>query len=70
MTGLREELEYLLEMKSVGTIVMSRSRKVDLVSFYFSFSFSFYFQFIFIFLFLELRVRVKIHEHKKKGIEE
>jgi len=46
--------------------ILSRSRKVDLVSFYFSFSFSFYFQFIFLFLFLELRVKVKPANTRRK----
>ena len=47
--------------------MLSRLRKVDLVSFYFSSSFSFSFLFIFLFLFLELRIRIKPVNTRKKA---
>jgi len=51
------ESRRILSIESILRTMVSESRKVDLVSFYFSFLFLFYFQFIF--LFLALRVRVK-----------
>ena len=52
------ESRRILSIESILRTMVSESRKVDLVSFYFSFLFLFYFQFIF--LFLALRVRVKL----------
>ena len=66
-------LKYLKNTKAnlynILVTVVSRSRKVDLVSFYFLSHFHFIFDLFSFFYFLEPRVRVKTHEHKKKGIE-
>ena len=66
---LREEREKICEFisKQLGKGYMSRSRKVDLVSFNFFFLIFIFILIYFPFLFLELRIRVKPMNTKRKA---